>query len=149
MDASATVAAWRKDARDDPEGFWGRAAEELRWSKKWERVLDWQGQGPLSGEAAPAFRWYLGGRSNLAYNCLDHHVESGRGAATASSTMPFSGTSFPFRYVTSVANSAFAPASRTRSPSAPEPNPANTTMITAPIRIAPSMSAIASAHVGM
>ena len=53
------------------------------------------------------------------------------------------------RYVRSVAKRAFAPASRTRSPSAPEPNPAKTTMITAPIRIAPSMSAIASAQVGM
>src|SRR5258708_39479657 len=74
MDAQAKVAAWRKEATDDPEGFWGRAAEELRWSKKWDRVLDWQ---------PPTFRWYQGGRSNLAYNCLDHHVESGRGDATA------------------------------------------------------------------
>jgi len=74
MDARATVTAWRKSATDDPDGFWGRAAEELRWSRKWDRVLDWQ---------PPTFRWYSGGRSNLAYNCLDHHVESGRGAATA------------------------------------------------------------------
>ena len=74
MDALAKVTAWRKEATDDPEGFWGRAAEELRWSKKWERVLDWE---------PPTFRWYRGGRSNLAYNCLDHHVASGRGAATA------------------------------------------------------------------
>ncbi|HEX9495712.1 MAG TPA: acetate--CoA ligase [Candidatus Limnocylindria bacterium] len=73
-DALATVTAWRRSATDDPEGFWGRAAEELRWSKKWDRVLDWQ---------PPTFRWYLGGRSNLAYNCVDHHVESGRGDATA------------------------------------------------------------------
>ena len=74
MDALATVTAWRKEATDDPDGFWGRAAEELRWSKKWERVLDWE---------PPTFRWYRGGRSNLAYNCVDHHVASGRGAATA------------------------------------------------------------------
>ena len=74
MDALAKVTAWRKEATDDPEGFWGRAAEELRWSKTWERVLDWE---------PPTFRWYRGGRSNLAYNCLDHHVASGRGAATA------------------------------------------------------------------
>jgi len=74
VDALAKVTAWRKEATDDPEGFWGRAAEELRWSKKWERVLDWE---------PPTFRWYRGGRSNLAYNCLDHHVASGRGAATA------------------------------------------------------------------
>jgi len=68
MDALAKVTAWRKEATDDPDGFWGRAAEELRWSKKWDRVLDWQ---------PPTFRWYRGGRSNLAYNCLDHHVLSG------------------------------------------------------------------------
>ena len=74
MDARATVAAWRKEATDDPDGFWGRAAEELRWSKKWDRVLDWQ---------PPTFRWYRGGLSNLAYNCVDHHVKTGAGARTA------------------------------------------------------------------
>ncbi|MEA2662046.1 MAG: acetyl-CoA synthetase [Chloroflexota bacterium] len=74
MDPLATVTAWRKSATDDPDGFWGRAAEELRWSKKWDRVLDWE---------PPTFRWYRGGRSNLAYNCVDHHVASGRGSATA------------------------------------------------------------------
>src|SRR5437868_14953514 len=89
MDALATVAAWRKEATDDPDGFWGRAAEELRWSKKWERVLDWE---------PPTFRWYRGGRSNLAYNCLDHHVESGRGAATALITENERGESRTYTY---------------------------------------------------
>ena len=89
MDARATVAAWRKEATDDPDGFWGRAAEELRWSKKWERVLDWE---------PPTFRWYRGGRSNLAYNCLDHHVESGRGAATALITENERGESRTYTY---------------------------------------------------
>jgi acetyl-CoA synthetase len=89
MDALATVAAWRKEATDDPDGFWGRAAEELRWSKKWDRVLDWQ---------PPTFRWYRGGRSNLAYNCLDHHVLSGRGAATALITENERGESRTFTY---------------------------------------------------
>src|SRR5256712_9026649 len=69
-DAIAKVRAWRREATDDPEGFWGRAAEQVPWFKKWERVLAWQ----------PAtFRWYSGGRSNLAYNCVDHHVAAGRG----------------------------------------------------------------------
>src|SRR5260370_39266332 len=89
MDARATVAAWRKDAHDDPDGFWGRAAEELRWSRKWERVLAWQPR---------TFRWYRGGRSNLAYNCLDHHVESGRGAATALITENERGETKTFTY---------------------------------------------------
>jgi len=89
MDALAKVTAWRKAATDDPDGFWGRAAEELRWSKKWDRVLDWQ---------PPTFRWYRGGRSNLAYNCLDHHVLSGRGAATALITENERGETRTFTY---------------------------------------------------
>ena len=64
-DAIAKVRAWRREATDDPEGFWGRAAEQVPWFRKWDRVLDWQ---------PPTFRWYAGGLSNLAYNCVDHHV---------------------------------------------------------------------------
>ena len=69
--------------------------------------------------------------------------------ATASSTICFSGTSLPLRYVTSVAKTARAPARRMRSPSAPAPKPAKMTMMTAPMRTAASMSTIASAQVGM
>ena len=69
-DAQAKVLAWRREASEDPEGFWGRAAEQIPWFKKWERVLDWQ---------PPTFRWYAGGMSNLAYNAVDHHVQAGRG----------------------------------------------------------------------
>jgi acetyl-CoA synthetase len=68
------VVAWKRAATDDPEKFWGEAAEALPWFKKWERVLDWE---------APTFRWYRGGRSNLAYNCVDHQVKSGRGEHAA------------------------------------------------------------------
>ena len=89
MDALETVTAWRKEATDDPEGFWGRAALELRWSKKWDRVLDWE---------PPTFRWYVGGRSNLAYNCVDHHVKAGRGAATALITENERGETRTFTY---------------------------------------------------
>jgi acetyl-CoA synthetase len=64
------VVSWRRDAAADPEKFWGEAAEALPWFKKWERVLDWE---------PPTFRWYRGGRSNLAYNCVDHHVKAGDG----------------------------------------------------------------------
>src|SRR5438270_7650890 len=83
------VAAWRREAREDPEGFWGRAAEELRWSKKWERVLDWQ---------PPTFRWYAGGFSNLAYNCADHHVAAGRGDRVALITENERGETRRFTY---------------------------------------------------
>ena len=68
------VVAWKKAATDDPEKFWGEAAQALPWFKKWERVLEWE---------KPTFRWYRGGRSNLAYNCVDHHVIAGRGDRTA------------------------------------------------------------------
>ena len=64
------VVEWRRRASEDPERFWGEAAEALPWFKKWERVLDWE---------PPTFRWYRGGRSNLAFNCVDHHVNAGRG----------------------------------------------------------------------
>ena len=68
-DALDRVRAWRREASEDPEGFWSRAAAQLPWFRKWDRVLDWQ---------APTFRWYAGGMSNLAYNAVDHHVAAGR-----------------------------------------------------------------------
>ena len=54
----------------DPEGFWGEAAEEIDWYKKWDKVLD--------GSNAPFYRWFVGGELNTCYNALDRHVERGR-----------------------------------------------------------------------
>src|SRR3989475_8229329 len=71
---SPQVREWKRRAQEDPERFWGEAAEKLHWFKKWDRVLDWQ---------PPTFRWYTGGLSNLAYNCVDHHVAAGRGKHVA------------------------------------------------------------------
>ncbi len=68
------VHAYREDARLDPEGFWAREAGRLPWFRAWERVFEW---------TPPTFRWYLGGRTNIAYNCLDRHVQAGRGGMTA------------------------------------------------------------------
>jgi acetyl-CoA synthetase len=68
------VRRWRQDATDDPEGFWGRAAEQLPWLRKWDRVFEWE---------YPTFRWFVGGQTNLAYNALDHHVKRGWGGHTA------------------------------------------------------------------
>lgn len=53
----------------NPEKFWGKAAEELHWFKKWKKVLKWK---------APHSEWFTGGKLNLSYNCLDRHVENGR-----------------------------------------------------------------------
>jgi acetyl-CoA synthetase len=56
-------------AADEPEKFWGALARELHWFKPWERVLDWQ---------PPYARWFVGGETNLAYNCLDRHLGTAR-----------------------------------------------------------------------
>jgi acetyl-CoA synthetase len=68
------VRRWIDDAAEDPEAFWGRAAQELPWFRQWDRTFSWD---------FPNFRWFEGGQTNLAYNCLDHHVRRGRGGQTA------------------------------------------------------------------
>ena len=73
-DARERVDTWRRSARQDPDGFWARAAEQLPWTQRWEKVLDWQ---------PPTFRWFVGGRTNLARNCVDRHLDAGKGARTA------------------------------------------------------------------
>ena len=69
-----TVQQWVEDARGAPEEFWARAADELPWFRKWDNVFE---------RDDPSFRWFVGAQTNLAYNCLDHHVASGRGDSTA------------------------------------------------------------------
>jgi acetyl-CoA synthetase len=68
------VNRWCREASDDPEPFWDRAARDLHWFRTWDTVLDLD---------PPTFRWFVGGQTNLAYNCLDHHVASGRGGQAA------------------------------------------------------------------
>ena len=55
----------------DPHGFWGEAAEAVDWIRRWDTVLD--------DSNPPAYRWFAGGELNTCYNCLDRHVERGRG----------------------------------------------------------------------
>jgi len=57
-------------SREDPEGFWGAAAEEIDWTRKWDKVLD--------DSNPPFYRWFVGGETNTCHNALDRHVESGR-----------------------------------------------------------------------
>ena len=59
----------------DPEGFWGEAAEDIHWFKKWDKVLD--------DSNKPFYRWFRGGVTNTCYNTLDRHVDAGRGEQTA------------------------------------------------------------------
>lgn len=60
---------------DDPEGFWGDAAADITWYKKWDKVLD--------ASNPPFHRWFVGGELNTCYNALDRHVENGRADQTA------------------------------------------------------------------
>ena len=64
-----------KESLESPETFWGRAAEEITWYKKCDRVLD--------ASNLPLARWFAGGELNTCYNAVDRHVESGRGDQTA------------------------------------------------------------------
>jgi acetyl-CoA synthetase len=56
-------------ALDDPEGFWAGMAGELDWFKPWEKVLEWN---------PPFAKWFVGGRMNIAHNCLDRHLTTAR-----------------------------------------------------------------------
>ncbi|MGZ4278089.1 MAG: acetate--CoA ligase [Solirubrobacteraceae bacterium] len=62
-------------ADEDPEGWWAKQAGRLHWFKEWDTVLD---------DSDPPFcRWFEGGKINASYNCLDRHVEAGRGDRVA------------------------------------------------------------------
>ncbi|MEU7572005.1 acetate--CoA ligase [Micromonospora sp. NPDC049240] len=63
------------DAAADPPAFWARQAERLTWAREWEQVLDWSNP--------PFAKWFVGGALNIAYNCVDRHVEAGRGDKVA------------------------------------------------------------------
>ena len=55
---------------EDPEGFWGEQAAALHWFNKWDRVLEWN---------LPDAKWFVGGKTNLCYNCVDRQVYDGLG----------------------------------------------------------------------
>ena len=59
----------------DPEGFWGEAAEDITWIKRWDKVLD--------DSNPPFYRWFKGGVLNTCYNAIDRHAEAGRGEQPA------------------------------------------------------------------
>ncbi|MFJ9781639.1 acetate--CoA ligase [Amycolatopsis sp. NPDC101161] len=63
------------EADADREAFWAKQAERLTWDTKWTTVLDWTN--------APFAKWFVGGKLNVAYNCVDRHVESGHGDQVA------------------------------------------------------------------
>ncbi len=78
-----------KRALEDPEGFWGDAAKELHWFRRWDRVFEWN---------CPNFSWYKGATTNLAYNCLERNIDNGRGNHPA--IIWENGEGFPSRSLT-------------------------------------------------
>jgi acetyl-CoA synthetase len=62
------------EADADYEAFWAKQADALHWEKKWDRVLEWN---------LPFAQWFTGGTLNASYNCIDRHVNEGRGDRVA------------------------------------------------------------------
>ncbi|MBI4950364.1 MAG: acetate--CoA ligase [Deltaproteobacteria bacterium] len=56
-----------KESITDPDGFWGREASIIDWSRGWEKVSEWDFN-------RPSIKWFLGGRLNASYNCIDRHL---------------------------------------------------------------------------
>jgi len=59
----------------DPEGFWGEVAEDVVWTKRWDRVLN--------TDRSPFVTWFEGGETNTCYNAVDRHVDAGNGDRAA------------------------------------------------------------------
>jgi len=59
-----------RESIDNPEKFWAEQAADLHWFKKWGRVLEWE---------APDAKWFVGGKTNLCYNCIDRQIDAGHG----------------------------------------------------------------------
>ena len=55
--------------------FWAKQANRLSWDTPFDEVLDWS--------EAPVAKWFVGGKLNVAYNCVDRHVEAGNGDRVA------------------------------------------------------------------
>ncbi len=60
-----------KESIENPEKFWGKLAEELDWYKKWDKVL-------VEDFANAKHEWFVGGKLNVSYNCLDRHLKTWR-----------------------------------------------------------------------
>ena len=72
--ANATAAMY-DEANADREAFWADQAHRLHWDTDFEQVLDWSN--------APFAKWFVGGKLNVAYNCVDRHVDDGHGDQVA------------------------------------------------------------------
>jgi len=73
--AANTGAAIYDRAEADRTAFWAEQAQRLHWDQSWDQVLDWSD--------APVAKWFVGGKLNVAYNCVDRHVLDGHGDQVA------------------------------------------------------------------
>jgi len=73
-DANVKAGAY-EEAAADRLAYWATQAERLAWAKPWDEVLDWSNP--------PFAKWFIGGELNVAYNCVDRHVEAGHGDKVA------------------------------------------------------------------
>ena len=63
-----------RESLDQPEQFWSRVASELHWFEPWQQVMVWH---------EPHVQWFVGGKTNLAYNCVDRHADGPNGDKVA------------------------------------------------------------------
>ncbi len=67
--SAAEREALTRAAAEDPEGFWSGIAKELHWFEPWTKTLEWD---------MPFAKWFVGGKTNIAYNCIDRHCDTWR-----------------------------------------------------------------------
>jgi acetyl-CoA synthetase len=73
-DALVTGTGMYDEAHEDRLAFWAEQAQALDWFEEWDAILEWE---------APYAKWFVGGKLNVSYNCLDRHVEAGHGDQVA------------------------------------------------------------------
>ncbi|MGV0762114.1 acetate--CoA ligase [Tistrella mobilis] len=89
-DPKAYVAA----ANADPLAYWAERAQSLTWTKPWDEVCRFE---------MPDHQWFIGGRTNISINCLDRHVQAGRGDAKAMTFVSENGEERSFTYAEALA----------------------------------------------
>ena len=82
----------QRRALDEPEAFWSEAAARLPWFREWDEVFEW------TPDEIPAFRWFIGGETNLSYACLDVQVANGNGGRAALIALDENGEQRVFTY---------------------------------------------------
>ncbi|MSR28509.1 MAG: acetate--CoA ligase [Phycisphaerales bacterium] len=70
----ATYRALYRRSMDDPEGFWAEMASHYHWFRQWNKVLEWE---------CPDAQWFVGARTNVAFNCIDRQIVAGLGDQVA------------------------------------------------------------------